>query len=268
MIEKIAQRKSLELKQKLVKAGMSYKPKDFFKRVAFLSFLFAFAISFVVFAAASQFDGSLGFVLFSFIISFAVFFMLFLRIPDYRIIKTEKEINKEIVFASRFIIIEMSSGVSLYNSLKNAAKYYPSIGKYFMKIIDDVDLGQNLEDAINSIIMNSPSQRLNRILWQILNSIGTGADIGEALKSVTDQILKEQMIEVQEYGKKLNPLAMFYMTVAVIIPSLGITIGVIFGLFMGIEITRSLFMLAAFFLGFVQFIFISIIKTIRPALEL
>ncbi|HDP73629.1 MAG TPA: hypothetical protein ENN46_01585 [Candidatus Woesearchaeota archaeon] len=268
MIEKIIQRKSLELKQKLIKAEMSYKPKDFIKRVFFLSLLFAFAISFVVFAFASQADAWLGFVLVAFLISQLVFFMLFSKMPDHKIIKKEKEINKEIVFASRFLIIEMSSGVSLYNSLKNAAKYYPATGKFFMKIIDEVDLGRNLEEAINSVILNSPSQRLNRILWQILNSISTGADVGQALKSVTDQILKEQLIEVQDYGRKLNPLAMFYMTIAVIVPSLGITIGVILGLFMGIQIDKTIFLLVAFMIGFVQFIFLSIIKTIRPALDL
>ena len=52
----------------------------------------------------------------------------------------------------------------------------------------------------------------------------TGADVSTSLNSVVEQITHEQMIEVKEYGRKLNPLAMFYMMMAVIIPTLGVTL--------------------------------------------
>jgi hypothetical protein len=47
--------------------------------------------------------------------------------------------------------------------------------------------------------------------------------------------MKEQKISVQDYGKKLNPLAMFYMMIAIIIPSLGVTMIVVLATFLGLN---------------------------------
>ena len=102
---------------------------------------------------------------------------------------------------------------------------------------------------------------------QIINSIRTGSNIAKSLNSVIEQITKDQMTEVNKYGKKLNPLAMFYMMIAVIIPSLGMTMLVILSSFVKFQLTLSILLSLAGFLGFVQFMFISIVKFSRPAIE-
>jgi flagellar protein FlaJ len=112
-----------------------------------------------------------------------------------------------------------------------------------------------------------PSDNFRRILWQILNSIRTGSDVAQSLISVLEQIAREQTIEVDKYSKKLNPLAMFYMIIAVILPSLGVTMIVVFSSFVKFEIGLTALIFIAFLLGFVQFMFLSVIKFSRPAIE-
>ena len=82
-----------------------------------------------------------------------------------------------------------------------------------------------------------------------------------------DQITKDQINEVNKYGKKLNPLAMFYMIIAVIMPSLGVTMLIILSSFIKFELSLTILISLALFLGFIQFMFISMVKFSRPAIE-
>jgi flagellar protein FlaJ len=177
-------------------------------------------------------------------------------------------VNKEIVFAGRFLIIEISSGVPLYTAFTNMARNYKHVGIYFSEIVEKVDFGTSLEDAINEVIITSPSPELRKMLWQVLNSLKTGADVSNSLTIVLDQIVREQKIYVNEYGRKLNPLAMFYMMIAIIIPSLGIVMLIVLATFMGFKLTMGVLLGILLFLAFVQFMFLAMIKSSRPAVDL
>lgn len=199
---------------------------------------------------------------------FLFMFSYFLKVPDVKIARREKEINKEIIFAGRFLIIELDSGVSLYQTMINIGNTYEVVGSYFREIIEKVRVGTTIELAINEAVESVPSNNLRKIFWQILNSLKTGSNVSMAINSVIEQIIREQQIEVKEYGRKLNPLAMFYMMIAVIIPSLGVTMLTVFATFMGLNLTLPVLFGIVGLLGFMQFMFVSIIKSSRPAVEL
>ena len=200
-------------------------------------------------------------------IVFVVMFFYMIRLQDLKIKKKEKEVSKEIVFAGRFIIIELESGVPLYNAMVNVSKNFSVVGNYFKEMTDKIDLGTSMEDALNEAVEFIPSDDLRKILWQIINSIRTGANVAKSLYSVMDQITKDQINEVNKYGKKLNPLAMFYMIVAVILPSLGVTMLIVLSSFIQFELSLTVLLALAAFLGFVQFMFIAMVKFSRPAVE-
>jgi pilus assembly protein TadC len=195
-------------------------------------------------------------------------FNYFLKVPDVKIRKKQIGISKEIVFGTRFLMIEIESGVPVYNAFINVSRVYPVIGSYYGKIIDQINMGTSMEDAINETIELVPSPNLRKILWQILNSIKTGADVTDALDSVLEQIIDEQKIAVEEYGRKLNPLAMFYMLIAVIAPSLGSTMLIIFSSFVGFKIDMVSLLTMVGLLCFMQFMFYGLIKSARPAVDI
>lgn len=256
-----------DLKSKLKKAGMEDKPEEFIKKTFLTAFYMATGIIVFLILILAKYNVLKGilFILPPIIFVFLFFYML--KFPDVILSKKEKEINREIVFAGRYLIIELESGVSLYNALINVSKNYDVIGKYFKEIINKVDLGTPIEDALNEAVELTPSNNFRRILWQILNSLRTGSDVAQALNAVIEQIVKEQIIEVNKYGRKLTPLAMFYMIISVILPSLGITMLVVLSSFLEFELNLTLLIFIAFLLGFVQFMFLSIIKFSRPAIE-
>ena len=255
------------LKMKLTQAGMDDRPEDFIKKTFISAFYMATGLVVFLFLLLAKLNAVKGVFFVMIPLVFLVMFFYMIRLPDVRISKKEKDISKEIVFAGRFIIIELESGVPLYNAMLNVSKNYEIIGRYFKEITDKVDLGTSMEDALNEAVEFIPSNDFRKILWQIINSIRTGSDVAKSLYSAMEQITKDQITEVNKYGKKLNPLAMFYMIVAVILPSLGITMLIILSSFIQFELSLTILLSLAGFLGFVQFMFIAMVKFSRPAIE-
>ncbi len=255
------------LRLKLKQAGMEEKSEDFIKKTFISAFYMTTGIVIFFFLVLAKLDVLKGVMFLIIPVIFAVMFMYMLKLPELKISRKEKDISKEIIFAGRFIIIELESGVPLYNAMVNVSKNFKIIGQYFREITDKVSLGTSMEDALNEAVEFVPSNDLRKILWQIINSIRTGSDISKSLYSVMDQITKDQVNEINKYGKKLNPLAMFYMIVAVILPSLGVTMLIILSSFIKFQLSLAVLISLAGFLGFVQFMFISIVKLSRPPIE-
>ena len=256
------------LGSKLQQAGMRMKPEEFIKKTFLSAFYMTTGIMVFLLGILSRTSFPKGLLYIAFVFLFFFVYIYLLRVPDVKILRARKGIDKEIVFVARFITIETSSGISLYDAMKNVSKSYDTVGKYFKEITDGIDMGTSMEDSINKAISISPSWQLKRILWQILNVMQTGADISKSLTAVTEQIVREQVIEVNTYGKKLNPIAMFYMIIAVILPSLGITMFIVLSSFIGLKLNLLFLMIIVGFLAFIQFMFVAVIKSSRPAVEL
>jgi archaeal flagellar protein FlaJ len=262
-IYKQISKKVPDLQLKLTQARMAETPEFYVKKNWMTSIMSTFGILIVLFLF---FDSLMIFLLFP--ILFFMVFSYFMKYVDVKIKKINAGIGGEIVFAGRFLLIELESGVPLYQTFKNLAESYKQIGPYFQAVIDKVDFGTPMEDALNEVILTSPSSNLRKLLWQILNSFKTGSDVTVSLNNVLEQIVREHQIMAKEYGRKLNPLAMFYMMVAIIVPSLGVTLLAVLGSFIGLEINMIVFAVIVILLAFMQFMFLAVIKSSRPPLDI
>ncbi len=256
-----------ELGLKLKQAGMKDTPEEFVKKTVFTSFYMTTGLTILLIALFSKIKVLAVVVGILFPLSFIGVFLYFVKLPDIKIIKKRKTIDKEVVYAGRFLIVELESGVLLYEAMANVVKSYKGIGKEFSNILNSIDMGTNIEDAINEVIEMTPSNDFRRLLWQIINALRTGSDVSESLKSVIEQVTKEQIIEIQTYAKKLNPLAMFYMIIAVILPSLGITMIIVLSSFISIQLSLPVLMAAVILIGILQLVFFVIIRSSRPAVS-
>ncbi len=76
------------------------------------------------------------------------------------------------------------------------------------------------------------------------------------------------MTEIQSYGGRLSPLAMFYMMVSIIFPALGITFLIVLSTFIQ-SLGQNYKMIIYGILGLVilfQIVFLGLIKSRRPEL--
>jgi hypothetical protein len=95
-----------------------------------------------------------------------------------------------------------------------------------------------------------------------------GSDMAMVIKDGVDNLAKEQAIQIQAYGSKLNPLIMFYMLLTVIIPALGITFFTIIASMLGLSgnLVKLIFIGIFFFVMIMQILFLGMIRTRRPSL--
>jgi flagellar protein FlaJ len=259
------------LAEKLRKANMQYSPEEFVKKTLMSALYVSVGLVFITFLLLANFlekTPLLLLLIVMFPLSFFVLFFYFFQIPTVKINNIDKEINKEIVFAGRFFVVELESGVTLYDAMKNLGKNYLVVGAYFREIIDKINVGTSIEDAVTEAIETSPSNSLTKVLWQISNSLRTGSNVAEPLKTVIETLIREQQIMVNEYGRKLNPLAMFYMLIAIIVPSLGVSMLTIISIFIGLKLNLVILLVIAGVIGFMQFMFVAMVRSIRPPVEL
>jgi len=183
--------------------------------------------------------------------------------------RTVKDIERNILPALRAILIHLSSGVSLYEVLVSISNGpYGELALEFKTVVKKINAGTPAVDALEESASKNPSLYYRRAIWQIVNGLKAGGDITLILKEIIDGLSKEQIIQIENYGSQLNPLAMFYMLIAVVIPSLAITLLVVLSSFL----SSSGFIMKLMFFGlyivilFFQIMFLGLIKTRRPNL--
>jgi len=252
------------LKIKLKQAELEKSPEEFVK-ICFRNALFLSLMSEIllfIFALKEGISILLPCLLFPLLV-FALFFY-FLKYLDLKIRRKVKRIEQDLIFATRHLLIELEAGVPLFNALMTISKDYGEISRQIKKAISKVNYGAPLDVALQEIAENNPSEYFRRVLWQLINAERSGSDIARALSTIIDQISQEQIIDIRRYGQKLNPFAMLYLMFAVIVPSLGITLLLVIGSFFRMSLGEGFLIMVLILLGFMQFMFFSIISSSRP----
>ncbi len=255
------------LDRKLKVAEIEDSKEHFVKKIFMSSFYMSFAIYFFIILVLLKNGKSILFPTLSFPVIFILLFFYMNNYPYVKQMQKSREIDKNLIFLGRHLVIAMSSGIPIYNAMLGVSDGYGEASNEIKKIINDTELGKPLEDSIHERALLTPSRNMKRILWQILNSLRTGTDVSASLNSVIDQLSDEQMISIKDYGKKINPIAMFYMVLAVILPSLGISMTIIFSSFFPIPFDFRMLIFIGIFLSFIQLIFVSFVKSTRPTVS-
>jgi hypothetical protein len=96
----------------------------------------------------------------------------------------------------------------------------------------------------------------------------SGSDISAVIDESIRFLNQEQLLQIQSYGNKLNPLIMFYLLVTIILPALGITFLIIIASMLGLSQNAVIGIFVGMFIMvvIVQTGFLGIIKSIRPSL--
>jgi Flp pilus assembly protein TadB len=191
-------------------------------------------------------------------------FFTFVSIPNIRTKRRTRKLEKNLPYALRDILIQINSGIPLYQAMVTATEGYGEASKELNRIVRDVDGGKSMVVALEESIVRNPSERYRRAMWQLSNSIRSGTDISGTLSSVVDAIIKEQKIEIEKYGEELNPYILVYLLVAVIGPALGITGLIVISSFTGTAVNFQLYVGILFGLVVIQVFFLNLIKSKRP----
>ncbi|MBW2984340.1 type II secretion system F family protein [Candidatus Woesearchaeota archaeon] len=198
-----------------------------------------------------------------------LFFVLLARYPKILAKKKAEQLEKNLVFALKDILLQISSGVSLYNSLVNVSKAnYGLVSTELEKTAKQVNSGKPMDKALEELAITSESEYLRKTVWQLVNTLRAGASLKGALKTIITHLMMEQKSKIRDYAKELNMWSLIYMLFAVAIPTIGITMMVILSSFAGMGMgkgTLVAFIIACFI---VQFVLIGLVKARRPMVHI
>ncbi len=256
------------LKHDLRVAHISETPEHFVKKSLMMSLYSGFGLTAVLFLFFSKMGLPIPLIILAFPITTALLFFFMMNTPKGRMRKRQRLIDNEVLFAGRYLLVKLESGAPLFNSLIDASKSYGVSGQYFKEIVDDISTGTPIEEALENARKYTTSEKFKKILWEIVATIKTGTEVTNALRATLKSIMNEQIMEIKQYAKKLNALMMFYMVIACVAPSLGMTIFIILSGFLQLSLSQMHFFGVIFMLAVLQMFFIIIIRASRPMVNL
>jgi len=198
-------------------------------------------------------------------------FILFSQFNYPRIfsLNKQRDIEKNLIPVLQDMMVQLNSGVPIFRILINISETdYGGVSYEFKKIVKEINSGVSQIDAIENYAKVNTSKYFRRVLWQISNGMRSGSDINIVIQEEIKNLSEEQTIQIQTYGSKLNPLVVFYMLIAIILPSLGVTFLVIIASLLNIEktVARMIFLVILVMVVFIQIMFLGMIKSRRPSL--
>jgi pilus assembly protein TadC len=260
-----------QLRKKLRMANVRKTSHAFVKQALFISVYSGLAMAALFFFLFAKKLGPVQTLLLTPLIFFAVtaaFFMFRIQGLTVTAKKRQKEIDKQILFAGRYLLVKMESGTPMFNALTDISHSYGVGSEYFREIVNDIETGVTIEKALENTREYTPSYKFKKLLWQLIASLKTGTEVSSALRSILHSITIEQMDEIKAYGKKLNSLMMFYLVLAVVAPSLGVTLFLLIASFLNLDVSKGMLFAFLFFLAVVQLFFIGLVKSARPAVDI
>jgi flagellar protein FlaJ len=191
---------------------------------------------------------------------------------NYPRVYTAKEgrlVDKNLLSALQDILVQLNSGVPLFDIMVNISNSdYGEVSVKFKKMVREINAGKPQIQAIDDIGKKTSSIFFRRTLWQISNGMRAGSEMEIVIKESIASLNEEKLLQIQSYGSKLNPLVVFYMLLAVILPALAITFLTIVTSMIGSNrfMTILLFLTLFVVIIFMQIMFLGLIRTRRPSL--
>lgn len=259
----------LQLKQ----ADMEIEDRDKYIALCFASFFY----NFLLFTALTL---PLTFLVLDYVLvravlastltafSFSTFsFLIQLYYPAVKAHRKERKTREDLIFALRNMLVRLRAGVPVYQAMIGISEEdFGVVSEEFERAVSEIERGKSQLEALEDMALRNPSKYFKRVIWQINNSIRSGANVGDTIATIVDNLSREQLIEIRDYGNQLSPIAMMYMMISVIIPTLGTTLMIILGSFLGLQIPKMGFYGVIVLIILFQFIFLSLIKSRRPPL--
>lgn len=254
------------IQRDLVRARMNVDPDIFLASAMLRAIQLAFLVSASLFflGQTTNQDNIIMFSLAGFPLLFFFGFFTFANYPKIKAKRISRELEKDLPYALRHMLIEVRSGISLYESMVSVSEDYGEASEEFERIVKDINGGKAQIKALEDSIVRNPSTQYRRAMWQMINALKSGTDVSNTLETLVESMVKQQKLSVKRYGKELNPYVLMYLMIAVIVPSLGVTFLIVLSTFTGVGLDQFAFFQILGGLILFQVFFLNFVKSKRP----
>ncbi|MGQ9551164.1 MAG: type II secretion system F family protein [Candidatus Bathycorpusculaceae bacterium] len=208
-----------DLDQNLQRSGLRVNFKAYVSLTIFAAILIAFvalvlisSLSLLVFNVP-PFSAVLfgaGASLFTFASSIIGFYLY----PIYRADKHKRELDDELPFATGYMAILASAGVSpekIFYSISNMSVPL-AVSQEAKNIVRNVNLfGLDIISALETASKQTPSERLRETLQGIISAISSGSNLAAYLREKSKQNMKLKRISLKKFADNLSILSEVYV---------------------------------------------------------
>lgn len=231
----------------------------------FTGLFMATMISALLYAFRSELTRTLLYSAAAGIVVALVFFAILLIYPGILAGKKAEDIDRDLVFALKEMLLEVSSGSSMYSALVEVSKSgYGNVSVEFEKVVKKVNVGVPVEDALGELALKTKSEHLRNSIWQIVNAIKSGSSTEGVLRELVKDMTSDRRVKIRSYAQELNVMVLAYMLFAVVIPTIATTVVIILGPFMGLSPGPRIFYIILPLCFFIQIALMELIKSRRP----
>jgi len=260
------------VEESLKEINLDFYPSEYMAAVVvnagFIGGLMFGLIFFLMYMQQKPINQAIGL---AFAVGFGLFFLFFMILVKYPSILSGKRaemIDRTLIFALKDMLLQVGSGVALYNSLVNVAEAnYGEVSLEFHKIIKDINGGMPMIKALEKAAIGTKSEYFKRTVWQLVNGIKAGSNLKGILKTIIRDLTSEQRTKIRNYARELNLWSLLYMLFAVAVPSIGTTLLVILTSFAGFGITKGMFIGFIVLCFFIQYALMGFVKSRRPTTD-
>lgn len=265
-----------DVKFDLKKANAGYSLQEYLSIAIFTSLL-AFMIQLPVlsFLFGFVFKSFLFSFVFSVTLSFGTTIFVFLFILNYpklTIKDKEKDIDNNIPFAALYLSTVAGSKLPLHKTFEIFSKFAAEgeMKRQINEINEDVKVfGIDINTALERAVQRSPSKNLKELIYGMLSTIRSGADLPVYLKEKSTSFMAEYRRKLYEFSRALTVYIEVYLT-SIVLGAIFFTI--LTAIISGISGAAGNIILLQFFLVFVflpliSVIFILLVKSVTPGGE-
>ena len=133
---------------------------------------------------------------------------------DYRLLKRAKKLEKESIFYFQILSLNLESGTNLGKAIELTSNNIDNnLSKEFNKVIDDVALGKSLNEALDDLKLRIPSDTVNNIILNLVESNIYGSNIVESLSNqlsyLSDKLILDTKARINKMPIKISLVSVF-----------------------------------------------------------
>ena len=133
---------------------------------------------------------------------------------DYPLLKRAKKLEKESIFYFQILSLNLESGTNLGKAIKLTSNNIDNdLSKEFNKVIDDVSLGKSLNEALDDLKLRIPSDTVNNIILNLVESNIYGSNIVESLSNqlsyLSDKLILDTKARINKMPIKISLVSVF-----------------------------------------------------------
>jgi len=207
--------KIFEFKGNLKRAGMKIYPETYVT-LMFLSAVLTIPVTVVALILLYLFK----FVFLVFLVPMPVFIMIvFMITPSMKASERASSLEREIPFASAYITVMATGGISPYMSVKRLCNVHlmPAMRREAREIMRDVEIfGVDPLSALEDSAKHHPLDTYRDFMAGYASTVITGGDISHFLEAKTHDIFKQRSLRIKAAAERLGTLLESFVIVMVL----------------------------------------------------